>query len=169
MKLDLITTRMDELGVIARQRMEALAHYPEKSYAEIMHMTQEEFCVNALYLFTSDVNDFGCEVAAQMLIRLMKDRAYEAQLCHRNTGVGMSDWIKPSTLPKKFHKEVWMTKRHFHDSEPCTPFIATVQNHYRGTIPEMWNGESWEFISDTKYRIMGLDKPDNANAFGEEK
>lgn len=33
---------MDELGVIARQRMEALAHYPEKSYAEIMHMTQEE-------------------------------------------------------------------------------------------------------------------------------
>lgn len=42
MKLDLITTRMDELGVIARQRMEALAHYPEKSYAEIMHMTQEE-------------------------------------------------------------------------------------------------------------------------------
>lgn len=42
MKLDLITTRMDELGVIARQRMEALAHYPEKSYAEIMHMTQAE-------------------------------------------------------------------------------------------------------------------------------
>lgn len=42
MKLELITTRMDELGVIARQRMEALAHYPEKSYAEIMHMTQEE-------------------------------------------------------------------------------------------------------------------------------
>lgn len=42
MKLELITTRMDELGAIARQRMEALAHYPEKSYAEIMHMTQEE-------------------------------------------------------------------------------------------------------------------------------
>lgn len=42
MKLDLITTRMDELGVIARQRMEALAHYTEKSYAEIMHMTQVE-------------------------------------------------------------------------------------------------------------------------------
>ena len=42
MKLDLITTRMDELGAIARQRMEAMAHYPEKSYAEIMHMTQAE-------------------------------------------------------------------------------------------------------------------------------
>ena len=42
MKLELITTRMDELGAIARQRMEALSHYPEKSYAEIMHMTQEE-------------------------------------------------------------------------------------------------------------------------------
>ena len=42
MKLDLITTRMDELGAIARQRMDALAAYPEKSYAEIMHMTQEE-------------------------------------------------------------------------------------------------------------------------------
>lgn len=42
MKLDLITTRMDALGAIARQRMEALAHYPEKSYAEIMHVTQEE-------------------------------------------------------------------------------------------------------------------------------
>lgn len=42
MKLELITTRMDELGIIARQRMEAMAHHPEKSYAEIMHMTQAE-------------------------------------------------------------------------------------------------------------------------------
>lgn len=42
MKLELITTRMDELGIIARQRMEALAHYPDKVFAEIMHMTQEE-------------------------------------------------------------------------------------------------------------------------------
>ncbi len=42
MKLELITTRMDELGVIARQRMEMTAHYPEKSYAEIMNMTQDE-------------------------------------------------------------------------------------------------------------------------------
>jgi hypothetical protein len=33
---------MDELGVIARQRMDTIAAYPEKSYAEIMHMTQEE-------------------------------------------------------------------------------------------------------------------------------
>ena len=42
MKLELITTRMDELGAIARQRMEALAHYPVKVFAEIMHMTQDE-------------------------------------------------------------------------------------------------------------------------------
>ena len=49
MKLDLITARMDELGAIARQRMDMLAHYPEKSYAEIMHMTQEE-CTEMLEL-----------------------------------------------------------------------------------------------------------------------
>jgi hypothetical protein len=33
---------MDELGAIARQRMDALAYCPDKSYAEIMHMTQAE-------------------------------------------------------------------------------------------------------------------------------
>lgn len=37
-----IIARMNELGAIARQRMDTLAAYPEKSYAEIMHMTQEE-------------------------------------------------------------------------------------------------------------------------------
>lgn len=42
MNLDQIIARMDKLGVIARQRMEMIAHYPEKSYAEIMHMTQDE-------------------------------------------------------------------------------------------------------------------------------
>lgn len=42
MKLELITARMDELGALARQRMDAIAYCPEKSYAEIMHMTQEE-------------------------------------------------------------------------------------------------------------------------------
>ena len=49
MKLELITTRMDELGAIARQRMDMIAHCPEKSYAEIMHMTQEE-CLEMLEL-----------------------------------------------------------------------------------------------------------------------
>lgn len=42
MKLELITTRMDELGAVARQRMDAIAYCPDKSYAEIMHMTQDE-------------------------------------------------------------------------------------------------------------------------------
>lgn len=42
MKLDMITARMDELGAIARQRMDALGYCPDKSYAEIMHMTQTE-------------------------------------------------------------------------------------------------------------------------------
>ena len=42
MKLDLITTRMDELGAIARQRMLSSADYPDKVFAEIMHMTQDE-------------------------------------------------------------------------------------------------------------------------------
>lgn len=37
-------------------------------------MTHEEFCVNALYLFALDVNQFGHEVAAEMLISLMKAR-----------------------------------------------------------------------------------------------
>lgn len=44
-----IITRMDELGSIARARMNASADYPEKSYAEIMHMTQEE-CTEMLEL-----------------------------------------------------------------------------------------------------------------------
>lgn len=42
MKLELITARMDELGAVARQRMDAIAYCPDKSYAEIMHMSQEE-------------------------------------------------------------------------------------------------------------------------------
>lgn len=42
MKLETITSRMDELGTIARQRMDAIGYCPEKSYAEIMHMTQDE-------------------------------------------------------------------------------------------------------------------------------
>lgn len=42
MKLELITTRMDELGAIARERMLSSADYPDKVFAEIMHMTQDE-------------------------------------------------------------------------------------------------------------------------------
>lgn len=38
-------------------------------------MTHEEFCINALHLFTLDVNQFGCEVAGQMLVSLMKARS----------------------------------------------------------------------------------------------
>lgn len=79
----------------------------------------------------------------------------------------MSVWIKPSSLPEKFHKDVWVTKKYFHDSEPVKPFIAVVQNYYRGKIPEMWNGESWEFISDSSCRIMLLDRPDITKAFGD--
>lgn len=37
-----IIVRMDELGAIARQRMLSSADYPDKVYAEIMHMTQNE-------------------------------------------------------------------------------------------------------------------------------
>lgn len=77
-------------------------------------------------------------------------------------------WMKPSELPSKFHNDVWITKKYFHDSSPIMPFIATVQNHYRGSIPEMWNGGSWEFISDSTCRVMLLDKPDSIEAFGEE-
>lgn len=42
MKLELIIARMNELGTIARVRMEAIAHHPGNIYAEVMHMTQEE-------------------------------------------------------------------------------------------------------------------------------
>lgn len=78
----------------------------------------------------------------------------------------VTSWMKPSELPNKFHKDVWITKKYFHDSEPVKPFIAIVQNHYRGRIPEMWNGEYWEFISDTNFRIMLLYRPDSSGAFG---
>lgn len=37
-----IIARMNELGAIARQRMLSSADYPDKVFAEIMHMTQNE-------------------------------------------------------------------------------------------------------------------------------
>jgi hypothetical protein len=42
MNKDQIVARMNGLGDIARERMNASADYPGKVYAEIMHMTQEE-------------------------------------------------------------------------------------------------------------------------------
>jgi hypothetical protein len=42
MTLDQIVARMDELGIIARKRMLSSADYPDKVFAEIMHMTQDE-------------------------------------------------------------------------------------------------------------------------------
>lgn len=40
--LEGIIRRMDELGAVAKARMEAVVHRPDKSYAEIMYMTQDE-------------------------------------------------------------------------------------------------------------------------------
>lgn len=37
-----IIARMNELGIIARERMLSSADYPDKVFAEVMHMTQEE-------------------------------------------------------------------------------------------------------------------------------
>ena len=37
-----IIARMNELGAIARERMLSSADYPDKVFAEIMHMTQNE-------------------------------------------------------------------------------------------------------------------------------
>lgn len=37
-----IIARMNELGIIARERMLSSADYPDKVFAEIMHMTQDE-------------------------------------------------------------------------------------------------------------------------------
>ena len=37
-----IIARMNELGAIARERMLLSADYPDKVFAEIMHMTQNE-------------------------------------------------------------------------------------------------------------------------------
>lgn len=42
MTQDQIVSRMNELGLLAKARIDATAHHPEKVYAEIMHMTQEE-------------------------------------------------------------------------------------------------------------------------------
>ena len=39
---DQIVDRMNELGDIAKERMLSSADYPNKVFAEIMHMTQEE-------------------------------------------------------------------------------------------------------------------------------
>ena len=44
-----IIARMDELGAIARLRMLSSADYPDKVFAEIMHMTQDE-CEEMLQL-----------------------------------------------------------------------------------------------------------------------
>ena len=43
----------------------------------IKHMNKEEFCVYAIRTFSVDVNDFGHEVAAKLLIELMK--SYHAE------------------------------------------------------------------------------------------
>ena len=42
MTKDQIVARMNELGIIAKERMLSSADYPNKVFAEIMHMTQEE-------------------------------------------------------------------------------------------------------------------------------
>ena len=42
MTKDQIVARMNELGSIAKERMLSSADYPNKVFAEIMHMTQEE-------------------------------------------------------------------------------------------------------------------------------
>lgn len=44
-----IIARMNELGIIARERMLSSADYPDKVFAEIMHMTQDE-CEEMLQL-----------------------------------------------------------------------------------------------------------------------
>lgn len=44
-----IIARMDELGFIARERMLSSADYPDKVFAEVMHMTQDE-CEEMLIL-----------------------------------------------------------------------------------------------------------------------
>lgn len=44
-----IIARMNELGAIARERMLSSADYPDKVFAEIMHMTQDE-CEEMLQL-----------------------------------------------------------------------------------------------------------------------
>lgn len=77
------------------------------------------------------------------------------------------NWIKPSELPEKFHSQVWVAYKYSHDTEPREPYVAMVQNHYRGTIPEEWNGEQWEFISDEDSRVMFMEKPSTDDAFKE--
>ena len=71
----------------------------------------------------------------------------------------MMEWIKPSELPERFHGECWIVWKSW--GEMIHPAkIYTVQNYYRGTIPEYWTGEGYySALNDREYRLMILEKP----------
>lgn len=67
-------------------------------------------------------------------------------------------WIKPSELPENFFGECWVCWKSWtgiiHE-----PRQFTVQNVYRGGIPEFFDGDFYRFISDDEYRVMMVNKP----------
>ena len=71
-----ILTRMNELGIIAKARMNATADYPEKCFAEIMHMTQEEASeMLALRLMLPSPGQERAEAIARISDKINKRKA----------------------------------------------------------------------------------------------
>lgn len=71
-----ILTHMNELGIIAKARMDATADYPEKCFAEIMHMTQEEASeMLALRLMLPSPGQGRAEAIARISDKINKRKA----------------------------------------------------------------------------------------------
>lgn len=71
----------------------------------------------------------------------------------------MTNWIKPSELPPKFHGQCFVSYKHDFQSVIDGPWICMIQNYYRGTIPERWVEGFWSFMDDEHFRIMVIEYP----------
>lgn len=72
----------------------------------------------------------------------------------------MTNWIKPSELPPKFHGHCWIVWKGWVSTAVREPYQAVVQNYYRGTAPDEWlKGGGWSYLSDDNFRVLITEKP----------
>lgn len=81
-----------------------------------------------------------------------------------------NNWIKPSELPTRFHGHCWIVCKSWMAVAVREPYCAVVQNYYRGTAPDEWTDDGWNYLSDDNFRVMIVEKPFvSNNVFGEEE
>lgn len=71
----------------------------------------------------------------------------------------MNNWIKPSELPPKFHRQCFVSYKHDFQNVIDDPWICMIQNYYSGTIPERWVEGSWSFLDDKGFRVLVIEYP----------